>query len=209
MNTKKLSKLLLATTLMFGLTGVMMSAQAATSATQTLQATLGSFVDITPDNTAVLSATIDTTTGNLSNTLVSKFDIELNGATTLYLRANADSSTTTEQAFFENGSDVFVVLTNTVNKPTVAAITDAKSATPDALNNANVMAYNVTGVVLTGATTAAPTFNSTSSQYEIAGEAGVSNAATTIATTVVPTTYSYLDTAGTYQAIVTLSSSPT
>lgn len=209
MNTKKIPKLLLATTMMLGLTGLMNGAFAATSATQTLSCTLGAYVNITPDNTAVLSGTIDPDTGNLSNALTSKFDVQLNSPQTLYLRANANSSTTTEKAFFQNGANIYVVLANIGNKPTVAAITDAKAATPVAANNANVIAYNVTGVVMTGATTSAPTYNATSNQYEISGLPGTSKATTTIASTAVPTTYSYVDTAGTYQAIVTLSSSAT
>lgn len=206
--TKKLSRLLLATTLMVGL-GAGMSAQAATVATQTLQCTLAAYVNITPDNSAVTSATIDGDTGALSNPLTSKFNIQLNADQNLYLRASAASSSSTERAFFKNGADTYVVLAHTTNKPTVAAITDAKSATPTAANNSNVIAYKVTGITLTGATTAAPTYDVPTSQYTIAGKAGATAATTTIGTVAEANTYSYNDTAGTYQSIVTLTSSPT
>lgn len=201
---------LLAALLIMGACCSINQANAATSATQTLSATLGSYVDISPDNTAVLTGTIDPNTGNLNQNLTSKFNIRLNSNTTLYLRATALSSTTTEQAFFKNGSNIYVTLANTTNKPTVAAITNAKSATPDDTQNANVIAYPITGVTMSGTSASVtPNYNATTNQYEIAALTGASGATTTISQTVVPNTYSYLDTAGTYQAVVTLTSSPT
>lgn len=206
MMNKKLSALLLSAALM---AGAGLSANAATTSSQTLSATLASFAIITPDPTAVLASSIDPSTGALSNAMTSKFDVTLNAPQTLYVSASANSSTVAQNAFFKNSGNTYVVLTQTTAQPTVAAITDAKAATPVAANNANVIAYQVTGVTLTGATTAPPTYNTTTNQYEIAGQPGITVATTTISTTVVPATFSYADSSGIYQATVTLSTSAT
>ena len=202
---------LLLSFLTVGLLSTMGVANAATeTATQVLQCTLGSYVNITPDFEAVTSSTINPDNGNLLSSLISKFDIEVNSEQTLYLRANAESSTTNEKAFFKNGSDVFVVLAHKDLKPLVASINDAKTSNPTATNNPNVIAYKVTGVTLTGASeSSTPNFNADTSQYEISAKPGKTVATTTIGTAVVPATYSYLDNAGTYQAVVTLTTAET
>ncbi len=207
-----MKKKLLTTTLIMGALAISGVANAATpSATQQLQCTLGAYINITPDNTAVTSATINVDSGVLSNPLTSKFNIQLNSPQTLYLRANALSkSNTNEKAFFQNGTDVYVILAHTTNKPTVAAMNNAKSGSAAADQNPNVIAYKVTGVTLGGTSSdVTPSYDEDSYQYEIAALPGLSSATTTIATSIAPNTYSYLDTAGTYQAVVTLSSSST
>lgn len=203
---KKLSALLFSAVLIAG-TGL--GANAATTSSQVLSATLAAFAIITPDPTAVLAANIDPSTGALSNAMTSKFNVTLNAPQTLYVSASANSSTTPQTGFFQNAGSTYVVLTQTTAPPTVAAITDAKAATPVAANNPNVIAYKVTGVTLTGASTGTPTYNNSSNQYEIAGLPGITVATTTISTAVVPTTFSYNDSSGIYQATVTLSTSAT
>lgn len=204
MINKKLAGLLLVP--LIGATMGMANA-ATPSASQTLSVTLGSLVNITTDG-GVTTASMDVDTGNLSTALTSKFKIQTNQAQTLYVNATTASSTTPNTvAFFKQGANIYVVLSNigATQKPTDAAITDCKAATPNPDNNSNAIAYNVTGVTLTGATTTTPTYDATKNQYVISANPGQTSATTTIATTALPTTYSYMDTAGTYQAVVTLS----
>lgn len=183
---------------------------ASSSATQTLEATLGAYVDITPDSSAVTSTTIDPDTGNLAASLTSKFNIKLNSDQVLYLRANVQSDTTNETAFFKTGQDVNIVLGNVTNKPTVASINNAKAQNADPTQNPNVIAYKVSSVILGGASSAeTPNYETNNSQYTINAKPGLTTATTTVSTMSVPNTYSFLDTAGTYSAVVTLTTSAT
>lgn len=183
-----------------------MSQAATPSASQTLSATLGSLINITA-NGGVISTSMNVDTGNLAAPLTPAFSVQTNGAQSLYLQAATASSTVAnEVAFFEQGSQVYVILSNIASGqlPTTAAVANCKVASPDATLNPNAIAYNVTGVVLTGASTSTPVFDAVKNQYDVNVNAGETEAVTTIATTALPTTYSYLDTAGTYQAVVTL-----
>lgn len=180
------------------------------TATQTIEATLGAYVDVTPDSSAMTKTTIDPDTGNLAAALTSKFKVKLNSDQVMYLRANVQSDTTNELAFFKNGEQVSIVLGHVTNKPTVASINNAKAPTAEASQNPNVIAYNVANITLDGASSGeTPTYQTDSSQYTINAKPGLTTATTTISTTVNPSTYSFLDTAGTYSAIVTLTTSAT
>lgn len=187
------------------------NAHAATSATQVLQCNLNGFVNITANDSASLTTNIIPETGLLEAPLTSKFDIQSNSDQTLYLRAKIkNNGNTDELAFFKKGADMYVLLGHSTNKPTPIAITDAKSPTAAADKNANVIAYKVTGVTLTGASASStPVFKTESGQYEIEAKAGASQATTTISTAVDASTYSFADTSGTYLAEVTLTTSAT
>lgn len=206
MINKKLA-CLLAAPLLSGI--IQMSADAAlsSSASQTVQATLGTYLDIQAitDGT-VLSTTIAPETGNLAASLISKFQARLNSPTqALYLQATAESATNPiEIAFFQQGGNQYLILANIGNKPTTAAIADCKVATPNPTVNVNAIAYPVTSVALTNSGTS--TYDNAKNQYDVDIVAGETIATTTIGTAAIPLTYSYLDTAGTYQAILTLTS---
>lgn len=209
-NNKKLLGLLGISAVMcimsFG--GAAKAAPLSASATQTLQAVLGTYLDITAVTSGTtLSTTIAPDTGNLAAQLVSKFSITLNEDKTLYLKATTESvATANENAFFQKTGTTYIILSNigATQKPTAAAVADCKATAPDPTINVNAIAYPLSGVALTNSSTA--TYDGTKNQYTIAAKRGVSIATTTIDTPVLANTYSYLDTAGTYQAILTLSS---
>lgn len=177
------------------------------SASQTLTATLASYVDIEPNPVgAVTATTITPATGNLATAFVSKFIVTLNDAAQdIYLQATTASATNpTEVAFFEQGGNTYAILSNTTlgKLPTTAAVADCKVAAPTAADNANAIAYPMATVVVDNGGTA--TYDNTKNQYTVAANPGMSNLTATSGTVPVANTYSYADTAGTYQAIVTL-----
>lgn len=176
------------------------------SATQTLQATLGAYLDIQAlTSGAVTTTTITPETGALATALISKFQVRANSnPLPLYLKATTESSTNpNEVAFFQQGGSTYVVLSNTTNKPTTAAVADCKAASPILANNVNAIAYPIASAAADNSGTV--TFDNTKNQYNVTANAGQTIVTTTTGTTPVANTYSYLDTAGTYQAILTLS----
>ncbi len=178
------------------------------TASQTLQATLGTYLDITPVTAgAVTTTTITPDTGALAAALVSKFQVNLNTDTqNLFLQAKTTGSTGDVNALFQQGSQTYVVFSNTATgkQPTAAAIADCKAAAPVAANNANAIAYPIASVNLDNTGTA--TYDATKNQYNVSVKGGTTIATTTTGTTPYSGTYSFLDNAGTYQAIMTLTS---
>lgn len=185
-----------------------MSHAISNTASQTLQATLGTYLDITAQTTgAVLTTTIAPDTGNLTAALISKFQVNLNtDSQQLYLQATTANSTGNVNALFQQGNQVYVVFSNTATGklPTAAAITDCKSAAPTATNNANAIAYPIASVSLSNTGTA--TYDATKNQYNVTVNGGSTVARTTTGTAPYANTYSFADNAGTYQAIMTLTS---
>lgn len=175
------------------------------TASQTLQATLGTYLDITAvADGATLTTTISPDTGAFTAPLVSKFQVNTNTDTQdLYLQATTAGEAGNVNALFEQSGTVYVVFSNTLtNKiPTAAAIADCKAASPDETANANAIAYPIANVALSNGGTAE--FDSTKNQYNVTAAMG-SSIATTTGTTPLANTYSFADNAGTYQAIMTL-----
>lgn len=203
MINKKLAGLLLVPAI---LGSIGMSHALSNTASQTLQATLGNYLDIQAlSSGAVTTTTIAPDTGALATALVSKFQIRTNAnAPNLYLKATTASTTNpNEVAFFQQGGSTYVIMANTTNAPLTAAVANCKAATPDPATNANAIAYPIASATLDNSGTA--TFDNTKNQYNISANAGQTIATTTTGTTPLANTYSYLDTAGTYQAILTLS----
>lgn len=188
------------------LAGMNASHAISSTASQTLQCTLGTYTDITAVTSgAVTTTTIAPDTGNLAAALVSKFQINLNSSgQQLYLQGNTAGAAGNVNALFQQGANTYVVFSNTTSGklPTAAAITDTKSAAPTAANNANAIAYPIASVALTN--TGTSTYDATKNQYNITANAGSTIATTTTGTTPYTNTYSYDDNAGTYQAIMTL-----
>lgn len=178
------------------------------TASQTLQATLGTYLDITPVTSgAVTTTTIAPDTGALAAALVSKFQVNLNTDTqNLFLQATTAGSTGNVNALFQQGSQNYIVFSNTTTgkQPTAAAIADCKAAAPSAANNANAIAYPIASVTLDNTGTA--TYDATKNQYNVTVNGGTTIATTTTGTTPYAGTYSFNDNAGTYQAIMTLTS---
>lgn len=178
------------------------------TATQTLQCTLGTYLDITAQTSgAVTTTTITPDTGNLAAALVSKFKINLNTDNQdLYLQGKTTGAAGDVNALFRQGSQTYVVFSNTASGklPTAAAIADCKTASPTATNNANAIAYPIASVTLDNGGSA--NYDGTKNQYNIDVNGGTTIATTTTGTTPYNNTYSFQDNAGTYQAIMTLTS---
>lgn len=178
------------------------------TATQTLQCTLGTYLDITPQTSgAVTTTTITPDTGNLTAALVSKFKINLNtDSQDLFLQGKTTGAAGDVNALFRQGSQVYVVFSNTASGkvPTAAAIADCKTASPTATNNANAIAYPIASVALDNGGSA--NYDNTKNQYNVDVNGGTTIATTTTGTTPYANTYSFQDNAGTYQAIMTLTS---
>ena len=120
------------------------------------------------------------------------------------MKATTESTTSSsEVAFFAQGGTTYIILSNTTNKPLTAAITDCKAASPSSANNANAIAYPIASYAADNSGTV--TYDSTKNQYNVKASAGQTIVTTTTGTAPLANTYSYLDTAGTYQAILTLS----
>lgn len=121
------------------------------TASQTLQCTLGTYLDITPQTSgAVTTTTITPDTGNLTAALVSKFKINLNtDSQDLYLQGKTTGAAGDVNALFKQGSQTYVVFSNTASGkvPTAAAIADCKTASPTATNNANAIAYPINNIL--------------------------------------------------------------
>lgn len=205
MINKKLAALMLVPAM---IAGIGTSHAISNTASQTLQCTLGTYLDIQPVTSgAVTTTTIAPDTGNLAAALVSKFAINLNtDAQTLYLQGNTTGAAGVTNALFQQGANQYVVFSNTtVGKlPTAAAITDVKSAAPTAANNSNAIAYPIASVALTNSGTSV--YDPLKNQYTLVANSGSTTATTTTGTTPYTNTYSYNDNAGTYQAIMTLTS---
>lgn len=205
MVSKKLAGLLLIPALL----GTINASHAISSnASQILQCTLGTYLDITPQTSgAVTTTTITPDTGNLTAALVSKFKINLNtDSQDLYLQGKTTGAAGDVNALFRQGSQVYVVFSNTASGkvPTAAAIADCKTATPTVTNNANAIAYPIASVVLDNGGSA--TYDNSKNQYNVDVNGGTTIATTTTGTTPYANTYSFQDNAGTYQAIMTLTS---
>lgn len=175
------------------------------SATQTFDATLSSYVDIQASTTgATLSTTIDSTDGTLSANLVSVFNVTANeDSQTVYLQATANTSDTgAANALFQDGSDnVYIMLGNTGsgNQPASAALTDCAN---NGSANPNVIAYQISSLALNNSATSE--YDGTLNQYEITMDAGETTATTTTATAAYGDTYTFDDLAGSYQAVLTM-----
>lgn len=200
-------KQILAAMLMLAATGT--CAHAENFARQTVQATLPAYVDIKAEEGG-LHSNIKPETGELENTITSKFTISSNDKLNLYLKAEtiADGGTAMP-GFFKKAGVVYLVLGHTTMRPSAAAITDITSGSATPENNQNAIAYPIANVDLQGKNTGDPEFNDAKKQYEFSVDQGVTTALTAISTAVDSTTYSFDDRAGNYEAYIILTDTTT
>lgn len=206
MNKKLFISTLLLTSIM-SVSMFTMDAKAATSASQTVTATLGTTKSV-QTNGGTIASTIDDD-GNLLTSLTPAFLIITNTAAsqnmTLTATANVSGGTTVN-AFSGNGTTNYLTLTNNTVLPAAAAVTNAQSASPVVASNANVITYPMT-IPTTTTGVISYTWNSTSSLWNIA----LTNKGNLTQTYTIPTgaaksgTYSGDDEAGAYKATLTLS----
>ena len=193
---------------LFALSLTLISAHADTLDSQTIQAVLPAYVDIQAQ-TGTLQDGIDAQSGKLNNGFQSIFRITTNDPIKLHLSAKTQTDSGASEAFFQKGSDVYLILSHKDYKPALSSISDIKSGAASAINNPNAIAYPVSSVKLIGATEGEPVFVAQNSRYEFEVNQGETKAETTISPNVDSTTYSYDDRAGTYEAIITLTKATT
>lgn len=176
----------------------------------TIQTIVPSSVDVSSINTSTSSGTIDPETGN-SSAPYATFQIQANGGDDKYdyiLTAKVNTSDSAQvNAYSQNGSTAYLLLGNLTNLPTLSAINDIKTNSPTVANNKNVIAYPITNT-LTNLSSATLTNNVTYGGLCYVIKTGTSQKGTirqTIGAVPMSNTYSAIvDTAGTYQAVLTL-----
>jgi len=182
---------------------------AATTASQTVTGTLGAMKQVVT-NGGNIAAVIDPDTGTLSLAFTPGFTLttNTNAAEPLTLTATCNTTTLVQNAFSGDGNPgtTFISLTNNTILPTVAAVTDAKSAAPTPANNADVIAYGVTPPTNI-AGQLIYTWDAVNIRWNASlSHKGSTNTALTIpAATPKANTYSFDDDPGNYQATITLS----
>lgn len=156
------------------------------------------------------STTIDPGTGALACALNPTFIITTNSSSSMNLTLSAMCNTTGSPVNALSGTGAagatFISMTNNNTLPTVAAVSNAQSASPTAINNPNVIAYPVTPPSnISGQL--AYTWDTTNKRYD----AVLTHSGMTATSFVVPagapkpSTFSSDDQSGPYQATVTLS----
>ncbi len=209
MSKKKLLAGLFALNVM-ALSGLCQNAQAETLATQTLCVKLDAYASAEVDTTASnTGGDITAGTGELSNKLVSAFNIQSNCNNTLYLRATTNIDGTDQNAFYERSGKVYVALGHTTNLPEASALESLQADSTTADLNPNIIGYQVENVLLNDDTDNPASFDTENLCYQIDVEAGETSAKTTIGIAAQDNTFSYHDTAGKYEADVILTTSAT
>lgn len=158
-----------------------------------------------------LSACINPMTGNLDAPFTPKFKLITNGAKhKLVLKATDEDNTGAKRdAFAKEGGKDYIALANNKVKPTSAAIMNALGAAPFAVSNDNAIAYTVSSVTMSGASSGNLVFDAANKQFETsaADPAKAGTTFITLTTGIVPRTNTYSDTtdfAGDYKAELTL-----
>lgn len=178
---------------------------------QTIQTVVPSAVDVSSINTSTASGTINPETG-ISSAPYATFQIQTNGSDDKYdyiLTAKVNTSDSAQvNAYSQNGATAYLLLGNVTNLPTSSAINDIKTNSPTLANNKNVIAYPITNT-LTNLSSATLTNNAAYGGLCYVIKTGSNQKGTirqAIGTTPMSNTYSaIIDTAGTYQAVLTLS----
>lgn len=169
-------------------------------------------VNMVETNGGVINVNINNTTGALNASLTPGFRITTNkegGTKDLTQSWTCNTSTTTQNAIFNDGTYAYVILTNTDTLPAVASVDNIKTLAPTPASNPNAIAYlindppNQIGVLQTE-------FQPATNDWKLhLSKQGVTDTSQTIpGTNVYPNTFSGDDDAGRYQATVTLSLDP-
>lgn len=202
-------KALLSALLLAGILGLSanVGALAATSASQTLTATLATMKKVTT-NGGTINSTINPDDGNLQTAFSPGFRIETNTAAnqTLDLSATCQGATT-QQAIYDRSGTRYIILANTTVVPTDAAIADCKVASPTEASNANAISYAVTEPTSIAGLSYA--WTAPSKWVATLSKKGKTDTSLTIPSALPYSgTYSGDDEAGSYVAVVTLAFNP-
>ncbi len=176
-----------------------------------LELTLPEFIDITTQATNRSSnVTYENNYSNLKITtpILAKFQVITNiKKATNGVKLTAKAGSSEYNALRATGeSDFYLVFANTSNMPDSTSIASAASASPKSEENPNAFAVHVTPkvdiVANTGATAPTPKYGTTYVDYPLTN--GIYTFTYTLDQTALDSTFSTLDTDGTYQATLTL-----
>ncbi len=186
-----------------------MPANAANPENQTFSATLGNTISFTSGGS--INASITPLTGVLDSAKNSTFTIDANYSPTIYVYATAVGSDATADAFFQNTGQTDtaanIALANITSPPTAAQIRACQNSA-GVSTNPNAIAYPITSLAFSSGGTGATIAYGTDSkdQYDITS-IPTGQSATTMPITATPTTATYSNTndeAGTYSAVITM-----
>jgi len=184
-------------------------ANAATTASQTVSATLAALKSIVGKGTG-LTGTIDPDTG-IVTALAPSFTITTNtsSALTLQLSATAPSSTTPQQALtnYAGHLGTYIVLANITVPALAAAITDITAGT--LASNANAIAFPFTPQATVAGQITIGTWNAPGNYWPYTlTHKGNTDANNAISGTALASSYTTDDEPGTYQATITMAFVP-
>jgi len=184
-------------------------ANAATTASQTVNATLAALKSIVGKGTG-LSGTIDPDTG-IVTALAPSFTMttNTNSALTLQLSATAPSTTTPQQALtnYAGHLGTYIVLANTTVPAVAAAITDITGGV--LTSNANAIAFPFTPQATVAGQLTLGAWNAGGSYWPYTlTHKGNTDANNAIAGTALASSYDTNDEPGTYQATITMAFIP-
>lgn len=169
-------------------------------------ATMSSIKTVTIDPSGATTATMNSSTGALSNALTPSFFMTTNTATSQPLTFSATVNTQggNQNAVFNISSNKYIILSNSSYLPPLSSITNIKSGNPSAANNPDAIAYTINDPTSTTGLTVS--YNATNQNWDLVlskkGQTGTSATITTA--NPLANTYSQEDTAGNYQATITL-----
>lgn len=183
---------------------------AATSANQTIHATLGAIKSVVvAGDTQPSGGNIDGSTGALTTTIVPAFVVTSNasGTGTLHLYGKTAGVNGIAQPG-GGATPIYIALGNTTNVPTAADVANAISATPTVGSNANVIAYTIADPVVSnihGTAFSFTAWDNTNHWWPATVSAsGQNHVANTVATAARANTFTDDDTAGSYEAVIYL-----
>ncbi|MDD3012942.1 MAG: hypothetical protein PHC34_04495 [Candidatus Gastranaerophilales bacterium] len=188
--------------------GYAATANAATSASQTITGTLNPFVSVSTVEGATTSISINND-GTLSTNLTPGFKFTSNNKTgasaTFTVKVNtSDGNQVDAIAGTSNSTNGKIVLANASTLPLAASVRDALTDAPTVENNANAISYTVSFSVDNTNNGDVPLFDTTGNAVSgtVLKKNGTSQITMNIDKSVRTNTYSVDDVAGSYQATI-------
>ena len=202
MINKRLAAVLTISAMLF-CAGLAKAADCECQAKGEVTATLADLCELTT-NGGNLSAIINQSTGALDHALTPSFKLISSKPHSVEITANIVTTGGVENAFFERSSTRYLLLANThsLRKPTPTDVSNAKAVIILQVN-ANVIAYPVSSVTASGATTGALTFST--DHYHINANSGTTAFTLTTGTTPRTNSFTTNDHPGQYKAEILIS----
>ena len=209
MKTSRFTKILLSAALLTGLGHSAFAVDYNNPEDSYLQCGLATYFELLQEPTP---GTITPTSGALSAATIADFTVSTNQtdrALDITATVKTGTGATTSTAFFGDTDQVYVVLGNTTNYPSDAAVLDCKGGSTSPADNANAIAYPLTA---TYDSASIASYFLTDNFNDVVVAPGIKHAILSIPSGTAATgtafspggTYSYEDTSGTYQADITV-----